>query len=391
MSNGAPGKPAAESYCVTINAAYVIVRGLTLQGAKWGGVGQGSNAHHVVIEQCDIRQWGLEDQYTPAPQPWWAENGVAGIRTMSDSFNPSIHHLVIQDNHIHDPLLDSNSWAEYRNADGSNHPEGNHGIYLVGAGGQVVIRYNTLAGDYQHMYHDLIGGAPNGGPVGNIECEGDNCNVRIYANLISNCFVSIANAQTHVGPLYLFRNVCTNGHQLYETSPGVFAPTIGNDGVYWKIRVGGPGNTQSRIYMLHNTLYAAGSTDRVRTPISAATADPNGVTSDALRNFYCYNNIWRSHSGNSGSHFPAPDAQLGYDLIPSALVGTWDQPELNPIAGEPVYDPAAGSGPYALAVGSPGHQAALRLPTFNDLDSGAAPDVGAQQRGMPALHFGVRP
>jgi len=45
---------------------------------------------------------------------------------------------------------------------------------------------------------------------------------------------------------------------------------------------------------------------------------------------------------------------------------------------------------YQLAPTSRGYDTAVRLPNFNDSFTGAGPDVGAHEAGMPAMRFGVR-
>src|SRR5204863_642559 len=45
-------------YAVTVSAPYVIVRGLTLKGARVDGLRLLNGAHDVVIENADISDWG---------------------------------------------------------------------------------------------------------------------------------------------------------------------------------------------------------------------------------------------------------------------------------------------------------------------------------------------
>ncbi|MHB1155444.1 MAG: galactose-binding domain-containing protein [Phycisphaerales bacterium] len=48
----------AANNCITVSAPYVIIRGLTLKGAKVHGIDLANGAHHVVIENNDISDWG---------------------------------------------------------------------------------------------------------------------------------------------------------------------------------------------------------------------------------------------------------------------------------------------------------------------------------------------
>ena len=47
---------------ITVTAPYVIIRGLTLKGAKLHGIDLQHGAHHVVIENNDISDWGSSSQ-----------------------------------------------------------------------------------------------------------------------------------------------------------------------------------------------------------------------------------------------------------------------------------------------------------------------------------------
>jgi hypothetical protein len=47
-----------------------------------------------------------------------------------------------------------------------------------------------------------------------------------------------------------------------------------------------------------------------------------------------------------------------------------------------------GAGSFTLAAASPGLDKGQRIPNFTDGYHGAAPDVGAQERGAAALRFG---
>jgi hypothetical protein len=44
---------------------------------------------------------------------------------------------------------------------------------------------------------------------------------------------------------------------------------------------------------------------------------------------------------------------------------------------------------YQLSPTSPGYDAGVRLPNFNDDFQGAGPDMGAHEAGSPAMKFGV--
>ncbi len=222
--------------CIEVRASYVILRGLTLKNGQAHGIDIDSGSHDVIIEDCDISGWGRPDRLEGEK---WGLNCDSGIYAKDDNAAmPTIERLIIQRNRIHHPRYDTNSWDEYRQAmdpdrrDSRWHPNGPQGISLFHTGGNHVIRYNEIWSDEDHYYNDIIGGGSNycgsGAPnrdsdiYGNrlehcwddaIEAEGGNCNVRIWGNYLNHCMVAIASASTHIGPLYLWRNI--KGHSRW--------------------------------------------------------------------------------------------------------------------------------------------------------------------------------
>jgi hypothetical protein len=119
-----------------------------------------------------------------------------------------------------------------------------------------------------------------------------------------------------------------------------------------------------------------------------------------------YNNIWHvmrttdindPHryapfiSINSGNNHESNS--FDYDLLNGAILA-YNSAEQNGIKGLPFY--AEGNGPGAKAGGryqlhqkSPGYDAGLRLPNFNDSYEGNAPDIGAHEAGSEAMIFGI--
>ncbi len=221
-----------HQHCVVVSAPYVIIRGLTLRGGH-NGVFVIRDAHHVVIEDCDIADWGFPT--THSGETGWGDE-CAGIyvydRWTSPASQPDttgIRQVVIQRNRIHDPHYDSNNWCEY-NEDNLPwdpcHPLGPLGIEIVNPWGNNVIRYNEIYSDNGNYFTDGIGGHGNysyfGCPgrdsdiYGNwfsniwddaIETEGGNANVRVWGNYADQTLTGIACAATATGPLYIWRNV----------------------------------------------------------------------------------------------------------------------------------------------------------------------------------------
>jgi hypothetical protein len=67
--------------------------------------------------------------------------------------------------------------------------------------------------------------------------------------------------------------------------------------------------------------------------------------------------------------------------------------EAHGIVGTPIYQSGNGwsseaNGMYQLAPNSPGYDAGVVLPNFNDGFTGTGPDMGAHEAGAPAMKFG---
>ena len=370
------GNTAANN--ITISAPYVIVKGLTLRGAREDGIRLLDGAHDVVIEDNDISGWGS----LRATLSNGLEVGVdyqAGIRCESVA---SLERVVIQRNKIHDPRYSANSWS-------FGHPLGPQGITFNFCGGNNVIRYNEITGrdglksSDARYYNDGIGGSDNfsdqGFPnydsdiYGNIvthawddaiEAEGGNRNVRIWGNYFNNTATGVATAVTHWGPVYIFRNVYNRSRQLSEVAfdsddRNVFAKS-GSSSQF--------GN--GRRYVFHNTLLQADPPEGSVYPLGAGGGlDGAGrnVTNTVTRNNILH--IWKvwwssiDDGGGSGNDFD-------YDLRNGNIVA-YPGAELNGIVGTPIYQNGNGwtsgsCGNYRLAPTTPGLDRGVRLSHLSD-------------------------
>ena len=87
------------------------------------------------------------------------------------------------------------------------------------------------------------------------------------------------------------------------------------------------------------------------------------------------------------------DNDYDYDLFNGRIL---DGQETHGVRGEPIYAAGAGLNPetkvghFQLAPDSPGVNAGQVIPNFSDGYSGTAPDIGAHQRGVPPVQYGVR-
>ncbi|MGD8240859.1 MAG: hypothetical protein PVH68_20075 [Armatimonadota bacterium] len=82
------------------------------------------------------------------------------------------------------------------------------------------------------------------------------------------------------------------------------------------------------------------------------------------------------------------DSDFDYDLYNGRIKAFGRDHQRHGILGEPRYDPRNGPGEFALAPSSPGYDAGLRIPNFNDAFTGKAPDIGAHEAGTPPMQFG---
>jgi len=307
--------------------------------------------------------------------------------------------VILQRNRIHHPHSDSNTWKENRPRPGkreSYHPEGPQAVYFDNSRGNHVIRYNTVWSDDDHQYNDVFGGASNfsfrGFPnrdsdiYGNllsycwddaVESEGANCNVRIWGNYTTECFVSIACASTSIGPLYVWRNVS----DVMREAPGVWSSGF----LKTSDKTGG-----GRIFVFHNTILQPtrivdGGKTAVGTRLGLGWGGP-------LVNVTSRNNLLHVTRDAIRKQANDPLGDYDYDLF-TGESRILDEREMHGVRGEPIYIEGCGmregKGRFQLSPKSPGYDAALRLPNFNDDYTGKGPDIGAHEADTPAMAFGA--
>ncbi|MCW5977173.1 MAG: right-handed parallel beta-helix repeat-containing protein [Bryobacteraceae bacterium] len=397
----APGKRSVSDvfnladYNVVVEADYVILRGLELKNAAIHGVLIRGGVQHVVVEDCHITGWGRAG----GARVW-------GVLTGSDSAvyaENDAGSLVIQRNLIEYPRGGANDWE-------SGHPSGPQGVTLIDSRGGNVIRYNTIRSTEDHGYNDGIGGASNysfkGSPnrdsdiYGNIvshcwddaiESEGANMNVRIWSNYIHHTFVHVATAATSMGPLYVFRNVFGESRVSHRDPSGGMMIKTGMN----YLNIGGERVSTGLGYrfIFHNTaLQPKGALDV--------------FSSHELHNAVSRNNIFYARGRTYPSDRGAPPNDFQNDLTGGYLGGGIVQSMFLPSEGlEWFLAPAMnriqwgrvefvrGGRTIAITdplvqVKNPATDAGVRLPGFNDEFTGAAPDIGAFETGLPPPRFG---
>jgi hypothetical protein len=97
--------------CLTIDASYVIIRGLTLKGAGSAtststrpiGAVVIRGGHDIIIEDCDVSDWGRLN-----PQTGFGFDYESAIYSRS----ASLQRLVVQRCKLHNPTFDGSNWYE---------------------------------------------------------------------------------------------------------------------------------------------------------------------------------------------------------------------------------------------------------------------------------------
>ncbi len=377
--------------CLTIDASYVIVRGLTLKGAGAADNTRRSaigairilGGHDIVIEDCDVTDWGRLN-----PERGFGFNMDSAIFSNSDT----LKRLIIQRCKLHHPTYDGSTWHEPTHP---THTRGPQCISLFNTAGNHVIRYNECYSDLEHMYNDVIGGGSNGSFRGSpghdsdiygnlvshcwddgLEVEGGNRNVRVWDNYITQSAVMIGNAATSIGPLYVWRNVCVRSQWKPDYHGGYFLKMGFAGGEHWMT---------GHQYIFHNTLFRADEW------LPTGGLGGNRIVKHTVSR----NNILHVRSPENRSASEAEqnvDNDFDYDLYNGRVP---EDQEAHGVRGVPVYaadagfDPATNTGRFQLAPSSPGAGAGQPIPNFSQGYTGSAPDVGAHQRGAAPMRFGV--
>jgi hypothetical protein len=377
--------------CIIVNASNVILRGFTLRGAgsktntnrRPIGAIRIDSGEDIVIEDCDISGWGRLN----------AETGF-GFDYDAAIFSRSarVKRLVIQRCKLHDPQHDGSNWHE---PTFPTHSMGPQCISLFDTGGNHVIRHNECWSDMEHMFNDIIGGGSNGSYRGSpghdsdiygnyvshcwddgLEVEGGNRNVRVWGNYITQTMISIGNAATSIGPLYIWRNVGSR-FQARPNAPGLHFLKMGFAGSEdWMT---------GHQYIFHNTIYA-----------SDEWLPSGGLGGDRIvKHTMSRNNILhvRSPGGFSQSRNRRnADNSFNYDLYNGQAP---QGEETHGIQGEPQYEKGSGfdfkkmTGSFRLEPTSPGANAGEHIPNFSPFQVGEKPDAGAHQRGTEPMRYGV--
>ncbi len=377
-------------YNVTVDASYVIIRGLTLRGAHRDAI-RIFGGQHIVIEACDISGWGRLDFDGD-----FGQNMDAAVYCS----NKDVRAVVIQRCLMHDPRYDSNSWAEYNcHSEGScsNHPAGPQTIVFYDSAGNHVFRYNKAWSDQDHYYNDIIGGGANGsfegfpGPdsdiYGNdfsncwddgIEAEGGGRNVRIWANHDTDTYLAYANAAVSIGPMYWWRNVSGRCFSPDDSQYGTYGPFM---------KMGYAGSVDwmtGHMYLFHNTVW---------------NADDHGCSGLGGSGRWIKHCVTRNNVLHVRSDAPRSiairdgnvDNDFDYDMYSAEVPDGSEQHGVNDVPSyiSNGYDQEHSMGDFQLQQNSTGFDSGEHLPNFDDYFLGGGPDMGVQETGTDPMVFGV--
>ena len=376
-------------YNVTINASYVILRGITMRGAKQDAIRISATAKDVIIEDNEISGWGRTRDGV------WGMDMDSGIRAVCST--PTMERVTIQRNRIHSPRYGANSWSD-------GHPAGPQGISFSNCGGNHVIRHNEIYSANGNYFNDVIGGEDNFSTVGfpnadtdiygnklshawddGIESEGANENVRIWGNYIDRTAIGIATTATTVGPAYVFRNVWNRAQMLAKVS-------LDLDDRQPMFKSGSDSTLgYGRRYFFHNTMLQATQAG-LQYGLGGGFGMGGTGSTQLIQNTISMNNIYHLWKPGKTAFYQSAASSSSSNDMYNGTIG--DMAQAGGINATPTYAPgngwtSEGNGLYALAAGTAGYDAGARIANFNDAFSGAAPDVGAHEGGTAAMGFGV--
>ncbi|MDP9407922.1 MAG: right-handed parallel beta-helix repeat-containing protein [Actinomycetota bacterium] len=378
------------------DSSYVIIRGLTLNGARRHGIQLGKDTtddvHDVVIERNTITGWGSKD----------STNFGRNLDSAVYSESEKLTRVVVQGNRITQPRTTANSWDQKHN--GSYHPQGPQGVTLRRGKGNHVIRHNDVVGDATHRFNDALGATANFGYNGfpgrdsdvygnyiayawddGIEAEGGGMNVRIWDNYQTEIRHSFGMAAVSLGPTYAWRNVqdVSRGHSSATWGQAMFKMGGKKSGD----RFYGDG----RVYLFHNTVLKPKSGPQTRKSVQAADGR-------VLRNAVSRNNIFQTGAASGTESVDdvskSSSNSFNHDLY-NGLIRATGGSESRGVKGAPVHvsgwgmDHATRSGLFSLAGGSPGLDKGVPLPGFTGRVAGSAPDMGAHEAGSPRVTYGA--
>jgi hypothetical protein len=372
---------------LSILGSYVTVEGLTVVGSVWGM--RVADAEGVVIRHAVVSR---------------VANGINAAGDLGDDGRLRGHrnrNLTICDNVLEGrevvwPNTDRSVWNF-------------EGIVVRGSGH--VVCHNTLSGFGDSMgmdrgYRegrrmeisrdwyaepnrgiDFFGNDVRWGGDDGIELDLAERNVRAYRNRLTNVASGISFQPVWGGPAYAFRNVIYNAarspYKLNNDPSGVLI--LHNTSVKAELAWYQYEGSVSNLRVYNNVVVGAGK------PEGRGTGTVVFATRIRLSQF-----DWNGWFPPGRFRFDAKWPSL------DALRGGSPYERHGVMLAEPIFEPAVEiptrhttlrppPADFTLHPRSRGIDAGVRLPNFNDGFAGAAPDLGARERGEPPFRYGPRP
>ncbi|GHU67679.1 hypothetical protein FACS189413_02900 [Bacteroidia bacterium] len=401
------------------NSQYVILDGLTVKGGRRHGIVIYTTCDNMRIVNCDISKWGRPVIGQTKGGQFLDKDGKE-INHDAGIFLHRTLNVVVERCYIHDTKSRTNAWSgtvelgDYKGQKfSSSHPQGPNAIYLDQGKGGTVIRYNDLVGSQSHRYNDPVETADNSywdggfnrdadiygnmiafGQDDGIELDGGQCNIRTFNNRFEQTYCGISTAPNRQGPSYLFNNVVWNLGDS-RNSTNVSVKNGGGDMVNAEL-----GQYPGRNFFFNNTFIApkngitgVGYGDGTQREMFHATTRNNILISQTTP---------VNPNGNNGSGLCISDqhktsgSDYDYDLLgntsnANGAGSIWarEGSEAHGIFALPQFEDEA-HGVLTLKSDNNAIDKGIGIANFSDQYQGAAPDMGAFERGASSL-FPIRP
>jgi uncharacterized membrane protein YgcG len=312
--------------------------------------------------------------------------------------NPNQKDFYVCDNVLEGRL----AWpAVYTDDDGAH--ANDDGINLQGSGH--VVCHNRIVGFGDAMKSeqdgaraiDFYGNEVMSAYDNGLELDGSEGNVRAFRNRFTNTYATLSYQPIFGGPAYTFRNVVVNVaheqmkfHALGTTPPQEPSGMLvyHNTFVSPVTALANHTSAVSHYFALENNLFITAPATNGRTVdftggIDHGTFDYNGYFADGIFDF-----TWGSLGYVKYDNLAAARAALGIETHGHILTPPIFESGLTAPANYKTSLPAAD---LTLAATAMALDRGRLMPNLNDGYRGAAPDLGALERGCPLPIFGVRP
>lgn len=433
---------------ITVRHSKVIVRNITISGARKNAIVVAPGVSDVIIERCDLSNWGrtqavANNENGPNGRDWDYGSPAPGDVAIGAQDGAIIadktRRVTIQHCRIHHPRYRAAVWQEFAVRFG--HPHGPFALRTgttdnaTGAGaweGNHVIRFNEFYSDANKPFEDTLGlgqnfsktgfPGPDSDLYGNlfrhcaddaIEADGGNCNVRVWGNYFDACYSRLSHQCSTIGPSYFFRNVIARGYgpvfnAIKKIKPAGWPVQPGFEVSYeiLKLKSVATAHFNGPLYVYHNTSLVSGALgikEVMNLYDTKKDNPPRNIERVILRN-----NVWVTTAryiaddskttdwvnclAQNDLHNKANQPGVDFSWVtgniaasPIWAAGSGTYPTSDPLGADtPTPRP---SGFYQLRADSLGYHAGVAIPNFNRGDH--LPDVGAHESGAPALQFGV--